>query len=94
MFDVHRQAEIDQIVAHAFDQRREIDAALLFARTRARRGQHRFGQRLQLFEIAREPLADFAVLDELRRDAHRGQRRAQIVADGGEQAAAGFPACA
>ena len=73
--DFHRLIELDQVVADAFDQRREIDPARFFARPRARCGKHRLGHGLQFFKIAQQPFAHFLVLDEFGGDAHGRERR-------------------
>ena len=83
-------AHLFQIGADAFDQRGQIDLAPLLPTGAARGTQDGLGQGLQFFEVLLDPLLHLFVGDEFGADAHGRDRRAQIVADGGEQLALAF----
>ena len=86
----HRLAQIVQVGAQAFHQRRQVDLRGGFAAGAAGGGQHLLGQGLQFVQIAQQPVAQLVVLDEFQVDAHGGDGGAQIMAHRRQQMALAF----
>ncbi len=78
----HGLLHLLKVRADAFDESGEIDLATFLPAGASCGRQHCFGQGLEFFEIFLDPLPHFVIGDEFGADAHRRDRRAQIVADG------------
>ena len=82
-------AQIGKVIGQALHQRREVDRArFLRGRFLACETERGFGHLLHLIDRAQHLLAYLALADKFGAQSERGNRRAQVMTDGGQHAGA------